>query len=41
MITKWSNQNLIQDLEFVKKGENEFVIKEEKLVIMNLLNQLI
>ena len=26
MISKWSNQNLIKELEFVKDGENEFEI---------------
>ncbi|MAH90077.1 MAG: hypothetical protein CMI78_02430 [Candidatus Pelagibacter sp.] len=31
MITKWSSQNLIKDLEFVKKGENEFVDKRGKI----------
>ena len=29
MIQKWSKQNLIKELEFVKDGENLFVDKEE------------
>ena len=27
MITKWSNQNIIEDLEYVRSGENLFVDK--------------
>ena len=35
MIQKWSKQNLIKDLEYVKNGENLYIDKEVKLVIMN------
>ena len=31
MITKWSSQNLIKDLEFVKNGDNEFVDNRGKI----------
>ncbi len=31
MILKWSKANLIQDLEYVKKGQNEFVDKRGKI----------
>ena len=31
MIFKWSKQNLIKDLEFVKDGENEFIDKRGKI----------
>ncbi len=31
MILKWSNLNLIKDLEYVKKGQNEFVDKRGKI----------
>ena len=31
MITKWSSQNLIKDLEFIKNGENEFVDNRGKI----------
>ena len=31
MILKWSKQNLIKELEFVKDGENEFVDKRGKI----------
>ena len=31
MIFKWSNQNFIKDLEYVKKGQNEFVDKRGKI----------
>ncbi len=31
MIIKWSKQNLIKDLEFVKDGENEFIDKRGKI----------
>ena len=31
MITKWSRQNLIKDLEFIKNGENEFIDKRGKI----------
>ena len=31
MITKWSSQNLIKDLEFIKNGENEFIDKRGKI----------
>ncbi len=31
MILKWSKPNLIQDLEYVKKGQNEFVDKRGKI----------
>ena len=31
MITKWSSQNLIKDLEYVKNGENEFIDKRGKI----------
>ena len=31
MITKWSSQNLIKDLEFVKNGENEFIDNRGKI----------
>ena len=33
MIFKWSKQDLIKDLEFVKNGENEYVDTRGKLVI--------
>ena len=29
MIKKWSKQNIIKDLEYVKDGENIFTDKEE------------
>ena len=31
MITKWSSQSLIKDLEFIKNGENEFIDKRGKI----------
>ena len=31
MIFKWSNQNLVKDLEYVKHGENEFIDKRGKI----------
>ena len=31
MISKWSNQNLVKDLEYVKSGQNEFVDKRGKI----------
>ena len=31
MIFKWSNQNLVKDLEHVKKGQNEFKDKRGKI----------
>ncbi len=31
MITKWSSQNLVKDLEFIKNGENEFIDKRGKI----------
>ena len=31
MITKWSRQNLIKNLEFIKNGENEFIDKRGKI----------
>ncbi len=31
MIFKWSNQNFVKDLEYVKKGQNEFVDKRGKI----------
>ena len=31
MIFKWSNQNLVKDLEYVKKGQNEFKDKRGKI----------
>ena len=31
MIFKWSNQDFIKDLEYVKKGQNEFVDKRGKI----------
>ena len=38
MIEKWSAQNFIKDLEYVKDGENLFKMKEVKLAIMNYQN---
>ena len=36
MISKWSKQNLIKDLEHIRDGDNEYIlIQEEKLAIMN------
>ena len=31
MISKWSDQNFVKDLEYVKKGQNEFVDKRGKI----------
>ena len=31
MISKWSSQSLIKDLEFIKNGENEFIDKRGKI----------
>ena len=39
MITKWSNQNIIEFLEYVRSGENLLLIKEVQLATMNLPNQ--
>ena len=35
MIEKWSKQNLVKDLEFVRSGKMNMLMKEEKLVILN------
>ena len=35
MISKWSAQNIVKNLEYVKDGENLFVDKRGKIVIMN------
>ena len=35
MIIKWSKQDLIKELEYVRDGTNEFIDEEVKLVIMN------
>ena len=31
MILKWSKQNMVKDLEFVKKGENEYIDQRGKI----------
>ena len=31
MISKWSKQNIVKDLEYVKKGENEYVDQRGKI----------
>ena len=41
MIEKWSKRNLVNELEYVRDGENLFVDKEVKLVTTSLQSQLI
>ena len=41
MISKWSKQNLIKDLEHVKDGSDEYIDKEGRLAITSSQNQLI
>ena len=35
MISKWSEQDFIKELEYVRDGTDEYIIQEEKLVILS------
>ena len=41
MVYKWSEQKIIEDLEYVKVVRMNILIREAKLVIMSLQSQLI